>query len=138
MDQKIMEKAVEIISEKKLDCVLSLIDLDGYPTGSAIRVVKNDRINWLTFATYFDSNKVKRIDKCNLASVCFFSFEPYYNITLVGKIEVLTDTEIKKEMWHEGCEEVFSGYEDENYCVLKFVTERYKIFFGENEVEGKI
>ena len=138
MDKKFVEKAVEIISTKNLDCVLGLIDLDGYPTTSAIRVVKASGINWLAFATFLNSNKVKRINKCNLASVCSFSFEPYYNITLVGKIEVLTDPEIKKEMWGDDFEEIFIGPEDENYCVLKFTTERYKIFFGEEEVEGTI
>jgi len=138
MDKRLIEKAVEIISAKNLDCVLGLIDLDSYPTISAIRIVKNNGINWLSFATFFDSNKVKRISKCNLASVCSFSFEPYYNITLVGKIEVLTDPEIKKEMWGDDFEEIFIGPEDENYCVLKFTTERYKIFFGEEEIEGKI
>jgi hypothetical protein len=34
MDQKIIDKAVEIISAERLNCVLALIDLDGYPTAS--------------------------------------------------------------------------------------------------------
>jgi len=138
MDQKIIEKAIEIISKKSLDCVLALIDLDGYPTASTITVSKDDGINWLTFCTGLGSTRTKRIDKCNRASVCFFSIEPLYNITLVGKIEVITDNEIKKEMWYEGLKNHFTGPEDENYCVLKFVTERYKLMIDYKEVEGKI
>jgi hypothetical protein len=68
-----MEKAVEIISTKRLDCVLALIDLDGYPTASTITVSKNDGINWLTFCTGFGGSRTKRIDQCNRASVCFLS-----------------------------------------------------------------
>jgi hypothetical protein len=32
----------------------------------------------------------------------------------------------------------FTGPEDENYCVLKFVTERYKLFVDNKIIEGKI
>jgi general stress protein 26 len=133
MNQEISEKAVKIISEKRLDCILALIDLDGYPTASTITVSKNDGIRWLTFCTGFGGSRTKRIDHCNRASVCFSSAEPLYNITLVGKIEVLTDTKTKKEMWYDGLNNHFSGYEDRNYCVLKFTTERCKIMIGGEE-----
>ena len=138
MAQKVIEKAAEIISAKRLDCVLALMDLDDYPTASTIQVSKNDSINWLTFCTMAEPNKKKRIDRCNRASVCFFSAEPLYNITLVGKIEVITDPEIKKEMWYDGLEHHFTGPEDENYYVLKFVTERYNLWVVDEGVVGKI
>ena len=131
MDQNIIDKAAEIISAKKLDCVLALIDLDGYPTASTITVSKNDGINWLTFCTGFGGSKTERIEQCDRASVCFFSLNPLYNITLVGKIEVITDLEVKKEMWYDGLKNQFNGPEDTNYCVLKFKTERYKLMIGE-------
>jgi general stress protein 26 len=141
MDQNIIEKAAEIISAKRLDCVLALIDLDGYPTASAITVSKNDKINWITFVTVANNDKTKRIAQCNRASVCFLTTEPQaplYNITLVGKIEAVTDPEIKKEMWYDLCKDHFSGPEDVNYCVLKFVTERYRILVDWQFDEGKI
>lgn len=141
MDQNIMEKAVKIISEKRLDCVLALIDLDGYPTGSTITVSKNDGIKWITFVVNNNSNKPKRINKNNLASVCFHttqSTEVLYNITLVGKIEIITDPEIKKEMWYEGCENHFTGPVDPNYCVLKFTTERFNLFIEWENLIGEI
>jgi general stress protein 26 len=138
MDQEIIKKAVEIISVKKIDCVLSLIDLDGYPIGSTITVSKNDGINWITFCTGLYRNSPKRVEQCNRASVCFFSVEPLYNITLVGKIEVITDQNMKNEMWYDGLKQHYTGPEDKDYCVLKFVTERYKLFIDFKEVEGKI
>lgn len=140
MDQKIIDKAVEIISAKRLDCVLALIDLDSYPTASTITVSKNNGINWLTFCTGLGSTKTQRIEKCNLAIVCFFSLNPLYNITLVGKIEVITDSVVKKEMWYDGLKNHFSGSEDPNYCVLKFKTERINLMIGGEEtvVNGTI
>ena len=138
MEKTIVEKANEIISIKRFDCVLALIDFDDYPTASTITVSKNNGINWLTFCTGIGSPKSKRIEKSNKASVCFFSSEPLFNITLVGKIEIITDLKIKKEMWYDGLKNHFSGYEDENYCVLKFTTERYKIFIDYTEENGII
>ena len=130
MNQQIIDKAVEIISANRF-CSLALIDLDGYPTASAITVSKNDGINWLTFGTGFDSAKVKRINQCDRASICFFSLDPAYNITLTGKIEVITDPDVKKEMWFDGLECDFTGADDPNYCILKFKTERYNLMIGE-------
>jgi general stress protein 26 len=138
MAKNFVERASEVISANRLDCVLALLDLDGSPTASAISVSKNDKIKWLTFCTFVDGNKIKRIERSNLASVCFFSSETMYNITLVGKIEVITDPKVKKEMWYEQLEGQFSGPEDEHYCVLKFTTERYNISFDFEVENGKL
>jgi general stress protein 26 len=137
MDQKIIEKAEEIISNKNLDCVLALIDLDGFPTASSITVLKNDGLKWLTFSSFYGNNKTNRIEKCNRASVCFISNNPIlYNITLVGKIEVVMDLQTKKEMWIDDLLKThFNGYDDPKYCVLKFTTERYNLMIGD-EVTG--
>jgi general stress protein 26 len=133
MAESIVEKAAKIISSERLDCVLALIDTDGYPTASTITVSKTEGIKWLTFVVNFNSNKSKRVNQNNRASVCFTSLpknstDPLYNITLVGKIEVITDQKIKEEMWWDDCNEHFSGTNDPNYCVLKFTTERYNLF----------
>ena len=36
---------------------------------------------------------------------------------LVGNIEVLTDPDIKKEMWYDGLAGHFRGTDDPNYCL---------------------
>ena len=140
MDQNIIEKANKIISDHRLDCVLALIDLDGSPTASTITVSKNDGIKWLTFCTVY-GNKDKRIEKCDRASVCFTSLpqsitDPLYNITLVGKIEVINNIETKKEMWYDDLKSHFYGYDDPKLCVLKFSTERYNIMIEESNING--
>jgi len=137
MDKNIVEKAIKIISDQRLNCVLALIDLDGYPSASTITVSKNNGIEWLTFCTGYGT-KDKKIEKCNRASVCFTSSDPLYNITLVGKIEVVNDIKIKKEMWYSALENHFKGPEDAYYCVLKFSTERYKIMIGGEETSANI
>jgi len=139
MNQDILIKAGEIVERNTgmgTYCVLALIDMDGYPTVSTITASKADGINWITFCTGLGSPKTNRISKCNHASVCFNADD--YNITLVGTIEVLTDPEVKKEMWYEGLINHFSGPEDPNYCVLLFKTERYNLLVDWNEARGHL
>ncbi len=137
MNEAVISRAGEIVVQNTGEasyCVLSLIDLDGYPTASTISAAKADGIHWLTFGTGLNSPKTERIKKCKRASVCFNS--PEYNITLVGTIEVLTDPDIKKEMWYGGLANHFSGPDDPNYCVLRFETERYNLLVDWKEARG--
>jgi general stress protein 26 len=144
MNQEVIKKANEIINAKtgyigggmEGYVALALIDESGYPTASTLTIAKADGINWLTFCTSLDTNKVKRINKCNRAGVCINSSE--YNITLVGTIEVLTDESTRKDNWLPALDDDvhWSGYDDPNFCVLRFTTERYSLFVGYEEAVG--
>ena len=110
MNQELIAKAGEIIAAQTMQtewrptgecphCVLILRDLDGYPTGSTKSPAKSDGIRWIAFCDGLESNATQRVRACNLASVCFTSgISPIYNITLTGKIDIITDLEAKKEM----------------------------------------
>jgi general stress protein 26 len=135
MSQKAIDRAVKVIAEKvgggdEGHCVMALIDKEGYPTASTLSVSKADGIKGMTFCTGLDSNKAIRISDCNRASICFTSSK--HNITLVGTVEVLTDPAIKKEMWYDDLGGVFTGFDDPNYCVLRFKTNRYSLFFTDD------
>ena len=148
MKEQIIARAGEIIKSKSAEknmgaaVALSLIDSDGYPTTSAVSISKTDGIRQITFCTTMESNKAKRAAACNRASVCIFddNYEgnSYFNITLVGEIDIVADLETKKEMWYEGMAQHCSGYDDANYCVLRFTTRRYNIWICgiEGEVTG--
>ncbi|MVX67288.1 general stress protein [Clostridium chromiireducens] len=139
MNEEIIKRAGEIVEKNTGEtsyCVLSLIDLDGYPTASTITASKADGINWITFCTGLGGTRTNRINKCNRASVCFNADN--YNITLVGTIEILNDSDVKKEMWYDGLANHFSGPEDANYCVLRFRTQRYNLLVDWKEAKGII
>ena len=145
MGQKAIIKAEEIIKNKTAEVnmgggvTLSLLDREGYPTTSTLSIAKAEGIRQITFAAQLDSNKAKRAKENSRASVCIFddNYEggAYYNITLVGDIEVVTDIEMKKETWYQGLEEYFpnGGLNDPNYCVLKFITKRYNVWVDMEE-----
>jgi general stress protein 26 len=139
MNTEIIARAEEIIEKNTGEttyCVLALIDRDGYPTASTISASKADGINWITFCTGLGGTKTNRINKCNRASVCFNTAD--YNITLVGTIEILTDPDVKKEMWYGGLTNHFSGPEDPNYCVLRFKTLHYNLLIDWKEATGTV
>jgi general stress protein 26 len=140
LNKDVIKRAEEILANRALReqgyCVLALIDTDGYPTAATISPSKIDGIKRITFCTGIGSNWTKRIEKCNRASVCFNSGSEQYNITLVGTIDVLTDSETKNEMWYEGMGHYFKGSDDPNYCVLQFTTQRYSLMLNEQEENG--
>lgn len=149
MSKNAIEKAEKIINSKTAavnmgtGVTLSLLDHEGYPTTSTLSISKADGIKQLTFGASLASNKAKRALANGRASICIFddNFESgdYYNITLVGDVEVVTDIELKKETWYEGLEEHFpnGGVNDPDYCVLKFTTKRYNLWVNmEEEVTG--
>lgn len=139
MNQEIITKAGEIVEKNAGEstyCVLALIDKDGYPTASTITASKADSINCIYFCTGLGGTRTKRIDKCNRASICFNAMD--YNITLVGTIEILTDSDVKQEMWYGGLANHFRGPNDPNYCVLRFKTERYNLLVDWKEVIGTL
>ena len=141
MNEEIIKRAEEILANRAKKeqgcCVLALIDTDGYPTAATISPSKIDGISRITFCTGTGSNWVKRIKKCNRASVCFNSETEQYNITLVGTIEVLTDLPTKKEMWYDGMGYYFKGPEDPGFCVLQFITQRYSLMLNEQDANGQ-
>jgi general stress protein 26 len=150
MSEKAIAKAEKIVKSKTaaenmgVGVTLSLIDSEGYPTTSTLSISKADGIRQITFASTLDSNKAKRAKENSRASVCIFDDDyesgAYYNITLVGDIEVLNDIETKKETWYTGLEEHYpnGGVDDPNYCVLRFTTKRYSLWvdMGEDEATG--
>ena len=149
MSEKIIARAGEIIKSKSAEVnmgagvTLSLVDHEGYPTTSTISISKADGINQILFGVGLDSNKAKRARACSRASLCIFDDDyennEYYNITLVGDIEILTDHEIKNEVWYEGLAEHFpGGTGDPNFCVLRFVTKRYNLWVDDEEAIGNL
>ena len=139
MDQEVISMAERIIMSKtgytgdgmEGHCTLALIDEDGYPSASTLSISKADGIKRLTFLSGLKSNKAKRINMCNRGSVCINSSA--FNITLVGTLEVLTDPYTKHEMWQEPLRSMYSGPDDPEYCVIRFYTKRYHLFFDDGK-----
>jgi general stress protein 26 len=88
----------------------------------------------MTFCTGLQSNKAKRVALSDRAGVCFCGLD--HNVTLTGRMEILSDEAIKREMWYDGLQHHFSGPDDPEYCVLRFTTERYNLLVDWKEARG--
>lgn len=134
----LIQKAAEIIQanlETRNYCSLTLMDPDGRPMTTTITPSKAEGINWITFCTGYGT-RTERIEYSKDACVCFNS--PEYHIALKGSMEIITDLEVKKEMWYDGLTNHFSGPEDAGYVVLKFVADSYSLFIDWQSVRGTI
>jgi general stress protein 26 len=146
MSKEIITKASEIIKSKSSEgenigagIALTLIDNDGYPTTSCVSISKADGIREILFAFDLSSNRAKRAKECGRASICVFDDDyeggSYYNITLVGDVEIVTDPDVKKNVWHDEMygEHFEQGMADPNYAVLRFTTKRYNLWVDMGE-----
>ena len=138
MNDDIVARAGEFAASER-NCVLALIDDDGYPTAATITPSKTEGIEKIYFGNNMSSNWVRRAEKCNRAGICFNSDRPEYNVTLVGAIEVVTtDLALKKEMWSEWMSAYYNGPEDPAFCVLRFSTRRYSLYVDGRQVRGTL
>jgi len=136
MNAKLFEKANEMIKTFKY-ASFGVIDESGYPSVSAISLQNPDNISELYFTTTMDSNKVKRLQKNNKASInCYTSMN---NITLVGEAEIFSDQETKSKYWQDwvelGSDIYSSGVSDPNYCFVRFTTKRVALWIDEEGTE---
>ncbi|NYB75587.1 pyridoxamine 5'-phosphate oxidase family protein [Sedimentibacter hydroxybenzoicus DSM 7310] len=115
------------------DATIAKIDDNGYPRASTISNIKTDGIKTVWFSTGLSSHKVKFFKLNNKASVCYCDGEN--NITLIGTIEILSDPELKKQLWVDWFINHFpGGVTDPNYCILKFTTNS-AFFWIDNQYE---
>lgn len=118
------------------DWVMSLIDEDGYPNGSMITAAKADGFHWIAFCTGVHANKTIRAMQNPNACIYLFDKETFTGISLLGKVEVSTDPELKKQVWYKDLGDFFAGPEDAELCVLLFRPEKYNIFIENTTLRG--
>ena len=146
MSKEIITKASEIIKSKSAEgkhigagVALTLMDSEGYPTTSCVSISKADGIREILFGIGLSSNKGKRAKECTRASICIFDDDyeggSYYNITLVGDVEIVADPDVKKSVWHDEMygEHFKQGINAPDFAVLRFKTRRYNLWVNMGE-----
>jgi len=136
MNTKLFEKANEIIRTFEY-ASFGVIDENGYPSASAVILCNPMNISELYFITTLDSNKGKRLQKNNKASINCYTSEN--NITLVGETEIITDQETKNRYWKDwtelGVDIYADGVSNGNYCIIKFTTKRVSLWVDNEGAE---
>ena len=136
MNTIFFEKASELIRTFE-NASFGVIDENGYPSASAVILCNPENISELYFITTMDSNKVKRLQKNNKASINCYTNEN--NITLVGEVEIFTDQEEKNKYWKKwselGVDIYVDGVSDQNYCFIRFATKRISLWIDNSGAE---
>ena len=81
--------------------------------------------NYFYFSTNTSSIRANQYRENEKACIYFFhkGILRYEGIMLIGTMEVLEDTETKKEIWRTGDTMFYKkGVTDPDYCVLKFTA----------------
>ena len=122
MSDNLVSRAESIVSNASV-ATIARVDSGGYPSASTISRIGNEGIGVVWFATGLKSRKAQAFKLNNKASVCYREGES--NITLVGTIKIVTDPELKRELWLDWFIDHFAGgITDPNYCLLRFTTHR--------------
>ncbi len=117
---------LEFIKSQKTAFIAS-VDSDGFPNVKAMLAPRKIENNCFYFTTNTSSLRVSQYLENEKASIYFYKRGrfSYEGIMLVGKMEVLTDEETKKEIWRTGDTMFYKkGVTDPDYCVLKFTAQK--------------
>lgn len=65
-----------------------------------------------------------------------FDQQSFTGISLVGRIEVIANEALNREMWYDSLGDFVDGPTEERLCVLLFRPERYNIFIDGQTIRG--
>jgi general stress protein 26 len=130
MSTDVIKKAIDIVSGQDRIASFVTINREGYPRGSAVVAIKNNGLSEFWISTGLKTKKVEDIKLNNKVSINYF--DVVTNITLIGTASIITDNNIKKDMWIAWMHDYYSGPEDRNYCLIKVYVFHARIF-----VDGK-
>lgn len=119
------EKTVGNMIDHQKTSFISSIDNEGFPnTKAMLKPRKREGIKHIYFSTNTSSMRVEQFRENPKACVYFCDTRFFRGVMLKGTVEVLTDEEIKREIWVPGDEIYYKeGVTDPDYCVLKFTAQ---------------
>ena len=125
---------------------VTTIDSDGFPQtrammnlrnkkqfGALAKVFEEHREDFLVyFTTSVSSAKVQQITANPVVSVYYCNPSKFHGLMLGGEIQVVTDSELKKQIWQEGWEMYYAGgVDDPEYTILRLLPTFAKGWSGE-------
>lgn len=110
---------------------LSTINEEGFPRPVAIDVIAHDGIREIWMTTYRNSTKARHLMVNRKAGISFVREAD--SASLTGKAEVVTDKDTLRRYWKDFFSHYYpDGPYDENYCLIRFSTQKAKLW-----IDGK-
>ena len=93
----------------------------------------------LFFMTDINSNKIAQIKQNNNICIYYFNPETHHAMTLFGIAEIIDSQEEKSKFWNDSWKNFgYTGKDDKNYCVIKFIPKIYKFYIGKEQKSGEL
>ena len=121
---------IENLIDKQKTAFVGSIDEDSFPNLKAMFAPrKRDGIKTFWFTTNTSSMRVGQYRENQKAAVYFCDKRFFRGVMLTGTMEILEDSEVKREIWRDGDEMYYSGgVLDPDCCVLKFTAGRARTY----------
>ena len=120
-----MKEEMTAFIQKQKTAFVASVDEEGFPNIKAMFMPRKIEGNCFYFSTNTSSMRAQQFLKNEKASIYFYqrSRYRYEGLMLTGKMEVLQDPEIKKEIWRSGDTMFYKqGVDDPDYCVCLLYT----------------
>lgn len=128
--ERLLKKADEVLARCE-DVTVASIDAEGYPRPVPVSIMKSVGCNEIWMSTGADSVKTIEFKANPKAGLCYSNNGD--SVALRGIVEVVTDDELRKEMWKDWMIYHFTaGPTDPNYVLLRFIGKDATIWI-ENE-----
>lgn len=128
--EELLRKAEKVLARCE-DVTIASIDADGYPRPVPVSIMKSVGCDEIWMSTGADSVKTIEFKANPKAGLCYSSNGD--SVALRGKVEIVTDGELRKEMWKDWMIYHFTaGPTDPNYVLLRFIGKDATIWI-ENE-----
>ncbi len=151
-DKKLKQECLKLMETANMS-YLSTIGEDGFPQTRVMGNLRNeeqypglkrmfsehgeDFLVYLT--TSASSTKMAQIKANPKVSVYYSKPSEFHGMMLAGKIEVVTDGNLKKELWQEGWEIYWpDGPDGSQYTVLRLLPDFAKGWYKEGAFEFKL
>ena len=131
------EETIGNLIEKQSVSFIGSIDENGFPnTKAMLPPCKREGIKTFYWHTNSPSMRIKQYRENPKACVYFFDKRFFRGVMLKGKMEVLEDKKIKKEIWKDEFSVYYNGGMDGgDFIILKFTATEgryYSNFSSEN------
>ena len=144
MEDKESRELCKELLETAWPVYLTTIDADGYPQTRAMLSLTNKRkypklvpffekIDDFTiiFTTNTSSTKIVDITTNSACSVYYCNPESWKGVMFSGNIEIVEDSAVKKELWHDNWDMYYpKGYDDPDHTVLRLIPTKAKGWAG--------
>ena len=124
------QKIFKFIKKQKT-ALISSVDENGFPNTKAMLAPRKIQGNDFYFSTNTSSVRVEQYRSNSNACIYFYKrgLFSYTGVMLVGTMCVLTDQNVKNELWRTG-DTIFykQGKTDPDYCVLKFTACKCRVY----------